>query len=179
MRTLIIIFIFVFSNFSKSENLIIPKQINDYITNDGCAQISDFYITHETVRGAPFIYELNTKTVEDYYNKSKLVDTSFAVWCQKIVAEKIIYFLKMKVESKLNPFSFCSDEIMHSEDVGKLSITTIREVPLSSFYDAESGKFSEDKQNVSGFVIESTFDGTGFQFYCDSSSNKWKVLPLD
>ncbi len=146
---------------------------------DGCSQVSDFYATHETVRGAPFIYDLNHKTIRDYYSKSKEADTSFAVWCQKKIEDSAVHYLKFNVKSKLNPFAFCPSEIMHNEDIGKLSIAEIKDIPLSRFYDAESGNFEGTHKKISGFVIESSYDGAGFQFYCESSSSKWKVLPLD
>jgi len=179
MKTLTIVLLLTLSSFANSENLTIPKQINDYIIKEGCAEVSDFYATHETVRGAPFIYDLNHKTVNDYYSKSKQIDTSFAVWCQRKVKDSPVYYLKLNVQSKLNPFSFCPSEIMHKADIGKLSIAEINNVPLSRFYDAQSGSFDGTQKKVSGYVIESSYDGAGFQFYCESNSSKWKVLPID
>ena len=178
MRLLILLFLLVLSSNSNAENLVIPKQINDYITKDGCKQVSDFYSQHETIQGAPFIYELNNKMIDNFYEKTNEFDNSFAVWCERGVNEVTTYYLKFNIQSALNPFASCPREIPHNHEIGKLSIEKIKNMPLNQFYDSATGSFEDALEKVSGFVITSSYDGTGYRFYCESRSNKWKVLPF-
>jgi len=164
MKTILIfiINIVVINASTASNNLVVPKDVSEFISSQDCVQVSDFFEHRPSIEKPP--YALKVKA----WNKTEL-----AVWCTtdtKQVEYQRSYTLLLKFDNKNHPLSNCASKIENVKFIGGLSFVRVQD-PNEWFYYIKSKEKVDNKEKMSSIGILSMYDGTGHIYTC--VNGKW------
>lgn len=141
----------------SAENLVVPRDLYEFIKSEGCEQISDFFNARVSAEYPPYAVRVLPEGKRE-----------IAVWCTKDIkkphAERE-YSLLVRFDDPKNPLANCPKRIDGIKFIGGLTFTTVNE-PVDWYYFVGSRKKVADEGHLSPKAIESVYDGTGDYYIC-------------
>ena len=146
---------------ATAENLVVPRDIYEFIKSTKCAQVSDFferpsvdhpsYVVHVAPRGK---WEIAVGCTSDMRKDHS--DRS--------------YSLLLRFDDDNHPLAKCPDRIDGEKFIGGLAFVDVDD-PAESYYFLSTKKKVADRGKVKTKAIESLYDGTGGYYVC--VNGKW------
>jgi hypothetical protein len=144
-----------------AENLVVLRDIYEFIKSKKCEQVSDFF-ERPSVERPPYVVNVAS------WGKSEI-----AVWCtndMKKVHSDRTYSLLLRFNDDNHPLAKCPDRIDGEKFIGGLAFVDVDD-PAESYYFLTTKKKVADRGSVKTKAIESMYDGTGRYYVC--VNGKW------
>ena len=146
---------------AAAENLVVPRDIYEFIKSKQCEQVSDFF-ERVSVERPPYAVHVAP------WGKWEI-----AVWCtkdMKKVHSDRTYSLLLRFDDDGHPLAKCPDRIDGENFIGGLAFVDVDD-PADSYYFLSTKKKVADRGRVKTKAIESMYDGTGGYYVC--VNGKW------
>jgi hypothetical protein len=147
---------------AATDNLVVPRDIYEFIKAGGCEQVSDFFSDRGSVEHPP--YALRVLPWGEW---------DIAVWCTRDMRKQHFdreYSLLLRFDDPANPLSKCPRRIDGIKFIGGLTFATINE-PAEWYYFIGTPTKVGGKRPFSTKAIKSIYDGTGHYYVC--VDGKW------
>jgi len=161
-RALAIVLLLVPAVGEVAENLVVPRDLYEFIKSEGCEQISDFFNDRVSAEYPPYAVRVLPWGKLD-----------IAVWCTKDMKKLHSdreYSLLVRFDDATNLLAHCPKRIDGIKFIGGLTFKTVDE-PADWYYFIETRKKVGDKGRVSTNAVQSIYDGTGHYHIC--VNGKW------
>lgn len=162
---------------SFAENPVLPIEIKK--TFDGCKQINNFYKMYPDVRRPLYAYGFLGDKNDNFIDAagSEHVDRdSFVAWCEGEPDGLRKYYLKLYFGGGVEPS--CPSLIGPFKNIGGILIDKESTEPLSwySYFSPVRGEPVKLEGKTGGNIIESSYDGMGYRFYCHDGQWLFRVI---
>jgi hypothetical protein len=144
-----------------AENLVVPRDIYEFIKSKNCEQVSDFF-ERPSVERPPYAVHVAP------WGKWEI-----AVWCtndMKKVHSDRTYSLLLRFNDDNHPLAKCPDRIDGEKFIGGLAFVDVDD-PAESYHFLGTKKKVAAPGKVKTKAIESMYDGTGGYYVC--INGKW------
>ena len=142
---------------AAGENLVVPRDVYEFIKSEGCEQVSDFFDDRVSAEYPPYAVRVLP------WGKREI-----AVWCTKDTGKphsEREYSLLLRFDDPTNPLAQCQKRIDGIKFIGGLTFKAIDE-PADWYYFVRSTKKVTGKGRLSTTAIQSVYDGTGHYYVC-------------
>jgi len=139
------------------ENLVVPRDLYEFIKSQGCEPISDFFNDRVSAEYPPYAVRVLP------WGKWEI-----AVWCTKDIKKphsEREYSLLVRFDDPKNPLAHCPKRIDGIKFIGGLTFKAVDE-PADWYHFIGSRKKVGDKERLSTKAIQSIYDGTGDYYVC-------------
>ncbi len=139
-----------------AENLVVPKDIHEFIKAKGCEQVSDFF-ERVSVERPPYAVHVAPRGKREV-----------AVWCTKDMKKPHsdrTYSLLLRFDDDDHPLAKCPDRIDGEKFIGGLAFVDVDD-PAESYYYVSTKKKVAERGKVKTKAVESMYDGTGGYYIC-------------
>lgn len=145
-----------------------PRDLLSLGKNNNCAPISNFY-----ARDGKIFPEF----INEQDGSGSSSDSWRAVfWCRNAKDSGRPYRLIFAVDGQLLHWDGC-DPVLKWKDKPKGLRVHDQIMPLSMFFDLQSGKSVKESGSTKYRPVSDTYDGSGVVFYCHNK--RWLFAPLD
>jgi len=144
-----------------AENLVVPRDIYEFLKSKTCAQVSDFFERPSVERPSYVVHVAPGGKWE------------IAVWCTNDMRKDHSdrsYSLLLRFDDDNHPLAKCPDRIDGEKFIGGLAFVDVDD-PAESYYFLGTKKKVADRGKVKTKAIESLYDGTGGYYVC--VNGKW------
>jgi len=145
-----------------AENLVVPRDIYEFIKSKGCEQVSDFFDERVSVERPPYAVHVAP------WGKWEI-----AVWCtndMKKTHSDRTYSLLLRFDDDNHPLAKCPNRIDGEKFIGGLAFVDVDDL-AESYYFLSTKKRVAGRGKVRTKAIESMYDGTGGYYVC--VDGKW------
>jgi hypothetical protein len=165
MKLIITLIICLFPSITLAgDNMVVPVDLYEYITKQGCEQVSDFYI-RPAVENPPYV--LKSLPYGEF---------EFAVWCTKdMKKEDRTYSLLLNFDDTENPLVACPNRIDNVRHIGGLSFVDVDE-PSKWYVYLDTREKVKLPGNIKTKAIRSIYDGVGEYYVC--LGGRWAGKPV-